>query len=150
MGEEGLQRLRVLGRLADARTAVGADHHRHVELATEHVPRLRALVDDRIEAQEREVGVHDLDDRHIPSVKSYTQCHTAEAIFCNGGADDHLIIREGLRRNCSAVSFGTCTHDRGRVLNTGLILNKEGYGTQHSLNRIFTKNLLSENGGAPV
>ena len=60
------------------------------------------------------------------------------------------VIREGLRRNCSAVSFGTCTHDRGRVLNTGLILNKEGYGTQHSLNRIFTKNLLSENGGAPV
>ena len=60
------------------------------------------------------------------------------------------VIREGLRRSCSAVSFGTCTHDRGRVLNTGLILNKEGYGTQHSLNRIFTKNLLSENGGAPV
>ena len=49
------------------------------------------------------------------------------------------VIREGLRRKCAAVSFGTCTHDRGRILNTGLILNKEGYGTQHSLNRIFTK-----------
>ena len=37
------------------------------------------------------------------------------------------------------MSFGTSTHDRGRVLNTGLIQNKEGYGSLHSLNRIYTK-----------
>lgn len=52
------------------------------------------------------------------------------------------VIREALRRDCAALSLGTCTHDRGHVLNTGLILNKEGYGTQHSLNRLFTREAL--------
>ena len=49
------------------------------------------------------------------------------------------VIRTGLVRKAKAVSFGTSTHDRGRVLNTGLIQNKEGYGALHSLNRIYTK-----------
>lgn len=49
------------------------------------------------------------------------------------------VIREGLARGCAALSLGTCTHDHGHVLNTGLILNKEGYGAGRSLNRIFTK-----------
>ena len=49
------------------------------------------------------------------------------------------VIRTGLERNAKAVSFGTSTHDRGRVLNTGLIQNKEGYGALHALNRIYTK-----------
>lgn len=48
------------------------------------------------------------------------------------------VIREALRRGCTALSLGTCTHRRGHELNTGLILNKEGYGAGHSLNRIFT------------
>ena len=50
------------------------------------------------------------------------------------------VIQTGLIRNVKTVSFGTSTHDRGRVLNTGLIQNKEGYGALHSLNRIYTKN----------
>ena len=49
------------------------------------------------------------------------------------------VIRHGLARGVKTISFGTSTHDRGRVLNTGLIQNKEGYGTLHSLNRIYTK-----------
>lgn len=49
------------------------------------------------------------------------------------------VIKEALRRRCAVLSLGTCTHDHGHVLNTGLILNKEGYGTGHSLNRIFTR-----------
>ena len=49
------------------------------------------------------------------------------------------VIRTGLEMGAKAVSFGTSTHDRGRVLNTGLIQNKEGYGALHSLNRIYTK-----------
>lgn len=49
------------------------------------------------------------------------------------------VIRAGLEEGAAAVSFGTSTHDRGRVLNTGLIQNKEGYGALHSLNRIYTK-----------
>lgn len=49
------------------------------------------------------------------------------------------VIRQGLAMGASCVSFGTSTHDRGRVLNTGLIQNKEGYGCLHSLNRIYTK-----------
>ncbi|MDD3335183.1 MAG: GNAT family N-acetyltransferase [Eubacteriales bacterium] len=52
------------------------------------------------------------------------------------------VLREALRRGCAALSLGTCTHDHGHELNLGLILNKEGYGTLHSLNRIFTKNSL--------
>jgi len=49
------------------------------------------------------------------------------------------VIRTGLELGVKTVSFGTSTHDRGRVLNTGLIQNKEGYGSLHSLNRIYTK-----------
>lgn len=49
------------------------------------------------------------------------------------------VIRFALESGAKAVSFGTSTHDRGRVLNTGLIQNKEGYGALHSLNRIYTK-----------
>lgn len=49
------------------------------------------------------------------------------------------VIRAALSRGCARVSFGTSTHDRGRVLNTGLIQNKEGYGALHSLNRIYTR-----------
>ena len=52
------------------------------------------------------------------------------------------VLREALRRGCAALSLGTCTHERGAVLNTGLILNKEGYGAGHSLNRIFTRKLV--------
>ncbi len=51
----------------------------------------------------------------------------------------HSVIQQGIDMGAKAVSFGTSTHDRGRVLNTGLIQNKEGYGSLHSLNRIYTK-----------
>ena len=51
----------------------------------------------------------------------------------------HSVIQTGLELGVKTISFGTSTHDRGRVLNTGLILNKEGYGSLHSLNRIYTK-----------
>lgn len=49
------------------------------------------------------------------------------------------VVRTALEMGAKSVSFGTSTHDRGRVLNTGLIQNKEGYGSLHSLNRIYTK-----------
>ena len=49
------------------------------------------------------------------------------------------VIRTGLERNAQFISFGTSTYDRGRILNKGLIQNKEGYGALHSLNRIYTK-----------
>ncbi len=49
------------------------------------------------------------------------------------------VIRTGQELGAEKISFGTSTHDRGRVLNTGLIQNKEGYGALHSLNRIYTK-----------
>ncbi|MBQ7866650.1 MAG: GNAT family N-acetyltransferase [Clostridia bacterium] len=49
------------------------------------------------------------------------------------------VIQTSLAHQVKTVSFGTSTHDRGRVLNTGLIQNKEGYGALHSLNRIYTK-----------
>ena len=54
------------------------------------------------------------------------------------------VVREGLALGARCVSFGTSTHDRGRVLNTGLIQNKEGYGSLHSLNRIYTKRYREE------
>ena len=54
------------------------------------------------------------------------------------------VVREGLALGARCVSFGTSTHDRGRVLNTGLIQNKEGYGSLHSLNRSYTKRYREE------
>ena len=49
------------------------------------------------------------------------------------------VIRTGLEMGVKTLSFGTSTYDRGRILNKGLIQNKEGYGSLHSLNRIYTK-----------
>ncbi|MDD3411852.1 MAG: GNAT family N-acetyltransferase [Eubacteriales bacterium] len=49
------------------------------------------------------------------------------------------VLRAALERGCAGLSMGTCTHEHGRVLNQGLILNKEGYGARHSLNRIYTR-----------
>lgn len=49
------------------------------------------------------------------------------------------VLREGLTRGYRRVSLGTATHNRGRVLNEGLIQNKEGYGSLHTVNRIYTK-----------
>ncbi|MEG2356350.1 MAG: GNAT family N-acetyltransferase [Clostridia bacterium] len=49
------------------------------------------------------------------------------------------VLRYALERGCERLSLGTSTHDRGRVLNVGLMQNKEGYGSLHSLNRIYTK-----------
>lgn len=49
------------------------------------------------------------------------------------------VLRAGLELHASQVSLGTSTFRHGHVLNIGLIQNKEGFGCEHSLNRLFTK-----------
>jgi len=45
------------------------------------------------------------------------------------------------KRGFQKLSFGISTEDRGRVLNKGLIFAKESYGSRHSVNRKFWKDL---------
>lgn len=40
-----------------------------------------------------------------------------------------------------AISFGIATENGGKYINQGLVSSKESYGSLHSLNRIFSKNL---------
>ena len=49
------------------------------------------------------------------------------------------VLRAGLEQKAACVSLGTSTFRHGHVLNVGLIQNKEGFGCEHSLNRLFTK-----------
>ncbi len=51
------------------------------------------------------------------------------------------VLQTGLDSGAAAISFGTSTFEHGRVLNLGLIRNKEGYGCLPALNRRFTKRL---------
>ena len=52
------------------------------------------------------------------------------------------VLCESIALGADALSFGTSTFEHGHVLNTGLIQNKEGYGCEHALNRLFSKRFL--------
>ena len=52
------------------------------------------------------------------------------------------VLCEGLALGADTLSFGTSTFEHGHVLNVGLIQNKEGYGCEHALNRLFTKRYI--------
>ena len=52
----------MLGAVALAGTALGAEHERHRQLAAGHEVRLRRLVDELVERERDEVDEHDLDD----------------------------------------------------------------------------------------
>ena len=49
------------------------------------------------------------------------------------------VLRGALALGADTLSLGTSTFEHGHVLNVGLIQNKEGFGCEHSLNRLFTK-----------
>jgi len=51
------------------------------------------------------------------------------------------IIETMHQRGFQKLSFGISTEERGRVLNKGLIFTKESYGSRHSVNRKFWKDL---------
>src|SRR3954454_12233929 len=63
VGEDRIQRLRVLRRRADARAVHRSDDHRRHGLAAEHVAELRGLVEDLVQADAHEVDEHELRDR---------------------------------------------------------------------------------------
>ena len=63
MGEERGQHLRMLGRGAEAGADHGADDHRRLGLAAEHVFELGGLVEDLVEADAHEVDEHEFGDR---------------------------------------------------------------------------------------
>jgi hypothetical protein len=66
VGENGLQALRMLCTGGTPGAELGPDGQRHADLAAGHVAELGRLVDDLLEADRDEVGVHDLDDRTHP------------------------------------------------------------------------------------
>jgi hypothetical protein len=70
----------VLRRELVPRAARHADHHRHVDLASEHVADLGRVVDDLVVRDKGEVDGHHLDDRP-----------QAEHRRPDGGADDDLL-----------------------------------------------------------
>ena len=51
----------------------------------------------------------------------------------------YQVIRQAKEDGYDALSWGISTEDEGRYLNTGLIRNKESYGSRHFLNRTYYK-----------
>ena len=74
--EPRLELLRVLCSGRPARTTLGPDRQRDLELAAGHVPVLGGLVHDLLHRESREVLVHDLDDRaHALHGRADTRAH---------------------------------------------------------------------------
>ena len=63
VGEDGVERLRVLGRRVGAGSRPGHDRERHLDLAAEHVVYLRRVVGDLVRAHAVEPHVHQVHDR---------------------------------------------------------------------------------------
>lgn len=118
------------------------------------LPELKDFVFDRLKDECAVLGVYDQEDRLCAGafLFHFAQTNTLHTQYLAThpeakGVSTYLydsVIRTALSRGCGKVSFGTSTHDRGRVLNTGLIQNKEGYGAIHSLNRIYTRRYPKE------
>lgn len=54
---------------------------------------------------------------------------------------DYNLILLARDQGYDSFSFGISTEERGKVLNTGLALFKEGFGSEYSVNRTFVKEL---------
>lgn len=54
----------------------------------------------------------------------------------------YSIIKEAKEKGAKYLSWGISTEDKGKVLNFGLIKNKEFYGSKYSLNRTFFKEIV--------
>ncbi len=52
----------------------------------------------------------------------------------------YRVIQQAKDDGYRALSWGISTEDHGRVLNMGLIRNKESYGSKHMVNRTYWKN----------
>ncbi len=53
----------------------------------------------------------------------------------------YSIIKEAKLKGFRYLSWGISTEDHGKILNTGLLKNKESYGSSYSLNKSFYKEL---------
>ena len=53
----------------------------------------------------------------------------------------YSMILEAKKMNYKKVSWGVSTENLGRVLNQGLLKNKESYGSTYSINKTFYKEL---------
>lgn len=51
------------------------------------------------------------------------------------------MIEEMKKKGFRKLSWGISTEHGGRVINWGLTQNKESYGSRHSINRVFSKNI---------
>lgn len=54
----------------------------------------------------------------------------------------YSLIKKAKEDGFKALSWGISTEDKGKILNMGLIRNKESFGSRYQLNRTFYKNLL--------
>lgn len=57
------------------------------------------------------------------------------------------VIRQAAADGFRALSWGISTEDKGKVLNMGLIRNKESYGSRYQLNRVYYKRYDIASGG---
>lgn len=56
----------------------------------------------------------------------------------------YRVIKQAKEDGYRFLSWGISTEEQGKVLNYGLIRNKESYGSKHQLNRVYYKSLNSE------
>src|ERR1700756_4821305 len=86
-GEQGGRALGVLGRGPQPRAVHGADHDGGDRLAAEHVPELRGLVVDLVEADAHEIDEHQLGDRAHPG-RGRADRGADERRLRDGGVED--------------------------------------------------------------
>ena len=115
------------------------------------LPELEMLAAERLRDEMRFLGARDAEGKLVAGAclfhfagtdvlhTQYLATDPAERAYAPSAYLYDQALRYGLQCGARALSFGTSTFERGRVLNAGLIRNKEGYGCRHGLNRIFTK-----------
>jgi hypothetical protein len=98
VGEDALERLRVLAAVALAGADGGADDERNLDLGAGHVVPLAGLVRDLVRRHEREVHVHELDDR------PQADHRRADGRAADAGLGDRR-VEDALRPNASSRSL---------------------------------------------
>ena len=65
--------------------------------------------------------------------EEYSKLYAMDFLFVN-------TMQLALNLNFSKLSFGISTEDSGKILNKGLALFKEGFGSKYSVNKSYFKN----------
>ena len=133
VGEDALQRLRVLAAVALAGADRGADDERDLDLRAGHVVPLAGLVRDLVRGHQGEVHVHQFDDRAQPDHRG-ADAGPADAGFGDRRVEDALAA-EGLEQVLGQL-------EGAAVVGHVLAVDDDSTVAQHLLDESLTERVL--------